>query len=455
MRTALLVKIFLFIGFFIQAQVGINTSTPHATLDVNGKPTDNTVLDGIIAPRITGDQLRAKTYTAAQTGAMVYVSAADTAPAGQTIDVTSPGYYYFNGIKWVTYSSGSVNEQDGIIGNEVVNSTANGGLIRAGSGTTVSPYTLGLISGTTVGDLMTWDGTQWLPSAAINIYNSDGSLTNYRKLNLNNYRLSFTGTEQETNWDPSGSLSVSNLINSGGQANFTLDGGNNSTLSFQQFYNGDAQVLASGNATSFELGTNYTTSATGTYISFATSPGANMEGEPRMYVQANGNVKIGGNPTATEKLDMDGTARIRILPKNGSTNAINTTPDGDLSSSQDQAFTATKTVVADANGVLGYVDGPPFYQNIRGNVITITGGYTVTANDYLIVTNAATGGSTITFPNLTAAEAGRTVQIFNNNSSGAANNLIGTTTILGQIGNNAQRGRTLIWTGSVWVSIGI
>jgi len=55
MRTALLVKILLFAGFFIKAQVGINTSTPQATLDVNGKPTDNTVLDGIIAPRITGD----------------------------------------------------------------------------------------------------------------------------------------------------------------------------------------------------------------------------------------------------------------------------------------------------------------------------------------------------------------------------------------------------------------
>ena len=57
------------------------------------------------APQITGAQLRAKTYTDAQTGALVYVSEADTAPAGQTVDVTSVGYYYFNGAaainKWV------------------------------------------------------------------------------------------------------------------------------------------------------------------------------------------------------------------------------------------------------------------------------------------------------------------------------------------------------------------
>ncbi|CAI8860736.1 hypothetical protein [Chryseobacterium sp. IT-36CA2] len=82
------------------AQVGVNTISPAATLDVTGKPTTTSVLDGLIPPRITGVQLRAKTYTAAQTGATVYVTAADTAPAGQTISVTSPGYYIFNGTDW-------------------------------------------------------------------------------------------------------------------------------------------------------------------------------------------------------------------------------------------------------------------------------------------------------------------------------------------------------------------
>ncbi len=80
-----------------QARVGINTTTPKATLEVAGNPTDATKLDGIIAPKMTGAQLRAKSYTADQTGALIYVTAADTAPAGQTIHVTTPGYYYFNG----------------------------------------------------------------------------------------------------------------------------------------------------------------------------------------------------------------------------------------------------------------------------------------------------------------------------------------------------------------------
>ncbi|WP_449398763.1 hypothetical protein [Chryseobacterium wanjuense] len=82
------------------AQVGVNTTNPQATFDVTGKPTIASSLDGFIPPRITGDQLRAKTYTTAQTGAIIYVTTADSAPAGQTINVIGAGYYYFDGAVW-------------------------------------------------------------------------------------------------------------------------------------------------------------------------------------------------------------------------------------------------------------------------------------------------------------------------------------------------------------------
>lgn len=92
------------------AQVGINTSTPQSTLDVVGKPSDSSIFDGIIAPRITGADLKTKTYTAQQTGALVYVTAADPSPSGQTADVVSLGYYYFNGDatinKWIKIAAG-------------------------------------------------------------------------------------------------------------------------------------------------------------------------------------------------------------------------------------------------------------------------------------------------------------------------------------------------------------
>ncbi|WBV54613.1 hypothetical protein [Chryseobacterium gambrini] len=88
-------------GCMVNAQVGINTNLGQATLDVVGSPSVSSKLDGIIAPRLTGDQLRSKSYTAAQTGALVYVTAADTAPASQTVNVVNAGYYYFDGSVWI------------------------------------------------------------------------------------------------------------------------------------------------------------------------------------------------------------------------------------------------------------------------------------------------------------------------------------------------------------------
>jgi hypothetical protein len=38
-------------------------------------------------------------------------------------------------------------EKDGIVGNEVINATSGGGLVRSGAGTTASPFTLGIASG--------------------------------------------------------------------------------------------------------------------------------------------------------------------------------------------------------------------------------------------------------------------------------------------------------------------
>ena len=98
-------KLFLLIPAMISttvySQVGINTDTPQATLDVIGKPATPTVLDGIIPPRLTGVQLKAKTYTTAQTGSFVYVTTPDPSPSGQTINVTTEGIYFFNGTTWL------------------------------------------------------------------------------------------------------------------------------------------------------------------------------------------------------------------------------------------------------------------------------------------------------------------------------------------------------------------
>ncbi|WP_288447392.1 hypothetical protein [uncultured Chryseobacterium sp.] len=104
MKNKLLTIALLSSGLTTFAQVGINTSQAQATFDVVGSPSNSAKLDGIIAPRLTGVQLKAKNYTTAQTGAVVYVTAAETSPTGQTVDVVSPGYYYFDGTKWGSLS---------------------------------------------------------------------------------------------------------------------------------------------------------------------------------------------------------------------------------------------------------------------------------------------------------------------------------------------------------------
>ena len=101
-KSLLMATVLLFFGSAVltaQVTVGAN-SVPNATLDVVGQATDATVVDGVIAPRVTLTQLKAKdaVYTAAQDGVIVYV--ADTTgatPAGKTVNVKAPGYYYFDG----------------------------------------------------------------------------------------------------------------------------------------------------------------------------------------------------------------------------------------------------------------------------------------------------------------------------------------------------------------------
>lgn len=104
MKNKLLTITLLSIGLSASAQVGINIAQPQATFDIVGSPSNTSKFDGVIAPRITGIQLKAKNYTTAQTGAIIYVTSVEAAPTGQTVDVVSPGYYYFDGTKWGSLS---------------------------------------------------------------------------------------------------------------------------------------------------------------------------------------------------------------------------------------------------------------------------------------------------------------------------------------------------------------
>lgn len=287
----------LLLSRLVFSQVGINTDTPVSTLDVVGKAADTSSLDGITAPRLTGDQLRAKIYTTAQTGTLVYVTVSDTTPSGQTVNVTTTGYFYFDGTVWQKVNSGT--------------------------------------------------------NASVNIYNADGSLTSNRTLTLNNKSLNFVGTARKTFWDIDGRIHQQATDTSSDAAMGFHNGSANLWL---QQWNSDSEITASNGSTGLGIKTHYTNNSAP--ITLSTSPGGNTTGVERMRITGEGNIGV-DTTDPTERFDNAGITRLRNLPANGATNAINTTSTGNMSAAQDQTFTATRTVVADANGVLGTVAGLP------------------------------------------------------------------------------------------------
>jgi hypothetical protein len=94
-----------------QGRVGINTTTPAATLDVVANTADNARPDALLVPRMTRAQLLAKdaAYTAAQNGALAFVTTIDGTATPKTTNVTAVGFYYYDGQTtntWITVGGG-------------------------------------------------------------------------------------------------------------------------------------------------------------------------------------------------------------------------------------------------------------------------------------------------------------------------------------------------------------
>ena len=87
----------------LYGQVGINSSSPKATLDLNRSVINSP--EGLLTVRMTGTELasRDNLYTADQTSTVVYVTAVPGTATSKTSNVTTPGFYYYNHsiLKWV------------------------------------------------------------------------------------------------------------------------------------------------------------------------------------------------------------------------------------------------------------------------------------------------------------------------------------------------------------------
>ncbi len=111
MKNIFLFLFILFLSNTSAQNVGINSTNPQVTLDVNGNATTVTATDGMRAPRITLAQLNAKTnYNTNHIGALLYVTdLTGGSTVAATAQITTVGYYYFDGSAWqsVVAKSGS------------------------------------------------------------------------------------------------------------------------------------------------------------------------------------------------------------------------------------------------------------------------------------------------------------------------------------------------------------
>lgn len=126
-----------------------------------------------------------------------------------------------------------------------------------------------------------------------------------------------------------------------------------------------------------------------------------------VYSQTNDNIGI-NTKAPTETIDVNGTDRVRNLPINGQTNAIYTAPNGKASTTKNQTFNAVKTMVVDANGIMGTIDGIAITE--APDVKTIQYNRTAT-----LINSSTPANSITTIGNLSIR--------FNSTSTGSSNSI--------------------------------
>lgn len=105
------------------AQVGVGTTTPAATLDVTAANLTGTTVDGLLIPRVS--RLRAQTMAGVPTSTVLYVNDISNGTAtGTTVNVTTVGFYFYNGTVWEKLGSGATNAWN-VTGNSGLSGTTN------------------------------------------------------------------------------------------------------------------------------------------------------------------------------------------------------------------------------------------------------------------------------------------------------------------------------------------
>ncbi|MGQ1943493.1 hypothetical protein [Ornithobacterium rhinotracheale] len=413
------------VTFAQQQAVGINTENPKVTLDVAGKPEDTSKMDGVRAPQITGDQLHAKTYTEDLKGAVVYVTKAAVSDnlEGQTINVKSEGYYYFNGEVWVAIVSkdgspvdwhiwgnrgtdasknfvGTLDETPlvfrvnnvpaGYISHFMGNTTTKGGgnvalgyeamkaakdinvaegfngfpfrqniAIGQGSMKDVNPNSI-MIQNVALGDRTLMK----LQNGGTNIAIGDKAMAIATGAN-SSIAIGVNALYSLNTSEAWGNIALGYRVGekmSSGKNNIFIKnytGASGNALA-DPFKSGDSNIFIGQNSGQ-DLLTGNSNIAIGTSTKLIDGQSNQLNIANTIYGKINSKspqIGIGTSVSepATETFDVNGTMRVRNLPASGTAKAISTQANGNSSASKNQAFNATKMVVADDNGVLGTAD---------------------------------------------------------------------------------------------------
>lgn len=83
------------LGYTVSAQVGIKTDTPQGSLDVAYVSANPASPQGILFPRMTGNEIQGMTLTPQQNGLFVFATSLPTSQIPRTSLITEPGLYYY------------------------------------------------------------------------------------------------------------------------------------------------------------------------------------------------------------------------------------------------------------------------------------------------------------------------------------------------------------------------
>ncbi|WP_050009609.1 hypothetical protein [Flavobacterium sp. B17] len=129
----------LFISLIIQAQVGINNTSPKATLDITPKTTDGSKPEGLLIPQLDGNSLKTAAYGTAQKGVIVYAKSVASPTDAKTVNITAEGYYYFDGSVWQKMTDAAAGDTTN---DAWINDTTNG-LVKLGTKADATARTAG------------------------------------------------------------------------------------------------------------------------------------------------------------------------------------------------------------------------------------------------------------------------------------------------------------------------